>query len=300
MNSGAVRPRGASSLGATLPPEALFVVSAAAQYSGAVVAIGLFDQLAPATVAWLRVLFAAVILIALSRRLALSTWSRHDLVLTAAFGTATAAMNMLFFLAVDRLPLGKGVTIEFIGPIAVAALQTRTRRNAVALSLATLGVVVLGGVELGSDPLGLVYILGASAMWAGYIVAGSRVALADRGLAGLGVGMLIGAAVVAPFGLADAATAFGSPTLLAACAAVGLLSNVVGYGIDQSTLRRVPVRRFSVLLALLPVCAAVFGFVFLAQQPTVLDLAGMALVLAGVVSQERDEIVRHHREASTT
>lgn len=264
------------------------------------IAIGLFDDLAPATVAWLRVLIAGLVVVAISRRFVTASWTRHDVVLTAAFGTATAAMNMLFFLAVDRLPLGKGVTIEFIGPIAVAALRTRTPRNTIALSLATLGVVALGGVELGSDPLGLVYILGASAMWAGYIVVGSRVALADRGLAGLGVGMVIGAVVVAPFGLADAATAFTSPSLLALCAAVGLLSNVVGYGIDQSTLRRVPVRRFSVLLALLPVTAAVFGFVFLSQQPTLLDLAGMALVLAGVVSQERDEIVRHHREVSST
>ena len=300
MKNGATRPRDASSIANALPPEALFVASASAQYGGAVIAIGMFDELSPATVAWLRVLFAAVILLVISRRLVLSSWTRRDLVATAIFGTSTAAMNMLFFLAIDRLPLGKGVTIEFIGPIAVAALQTRTRRNTAALSLAALGVIVLGGVELGSDPLGLVYILAASAMWAGHIVAGSRVALADRGLAGLGVGMLIGAAVVTPFGLADAGTAFGSPGLLAACLVVGLLSNVVGYGIDQTTLRRVPVRRFSVLLALLPVSAAVFGFVFLAQRPTLLDLIGMALVLAGVVSQERDEIVRHHREASAT
>ena len=300
MKHGATRPRDASSLANALPPEALFIASASAQYGGAVIAIGMFDELAPATVAWLRVLFAAVILLVISRRLVRSSWTRRDLVATAIFGTSTAAMNMLFFLAIDRLPLGKGVTIEFIGPIAVAALQTRTRRNTAALSLAAIGVVVLGGVELGSDPLGLVYILAASAMWAGHIVAGSKVALADRGLAGLGVGMLIGAAVVAPFGLADAGTAFGSPGLLATCVVVGLLSNVVGYGIDQTTLRRVPVRRFSVLLALLPVSAAVFGFVFLAQRPTLLDLVGMALVLAGVVSQERDEIVRHHREASAT
>lgn len=209
-------------------------------------------------------------------------------------------MNMLFFLGIDRMPLGKGVTIEFIGPIAVAAWRTRTTRNAGALGLATVGVVVLGGVELGSDPLGLVFILGASAMWATYIVAGSRVALADRGLAGLGIGMLIGAAAVTPFGLADASVALSTPSLLGACILVGLLSNVIGYGIDQTTLRRIPVRRFSLLLALLPVCAALFGFIFLGQIPSVIDLTGMALVLAGVATQERDTIERHQREAATT
>jgi inner membrane transporter RhtA len=81
---------------------------------------------------------------------------------------------------------------------------------------------------------------------------------------------------------------------------VGLLSNAIGYGIDQSTLRRIPIRRFSILLALLPVCAAIFGFVFLSQTPTLIDLCGMTLVLIGVAVQERDQLERHHQEVETT
>jgi inner membrane transporter RhtA len=80
---------------------------------------------------------------------------------------------------------------------------------------------------------------------------------------------------------------------------IGLLSNVIGYGIDQTTLRRIPIRRFSVMLALLPVTAAVFGFIFLSQTPSLLDLAGMTLVLIGVAVQEREVVVRHHSEAQT-
>ena len=271
-----------------------------AQYAGAVIAVDLFTEASPATVAWIRVLSAGLILMAFSARQRHRPWTRHDLAWAGAFGTATALMNLFFYLAIERLPLGKGVTIEFIGPIAVAALRTRTARNTGALALASLGVVVLGGVELGSEPLGLFFIMAASVMWAGYIVMGSRVALGDRGVAGLGIGLLIGGLLITPFSLADAGTVFTTPRILLLCALVGLLSNAIGYGIDQSTLRRIPVRRFSVLLALLPVCAAIFGFVFLQQVPTGIDLIGMAFVLAGVAVQERDTIERHHEEAPTT
>lgn len=281
------------------PPEALFVLSAAAQYTGAVVAVNLFDQLSPATIAWIRVLSAGLVLTALSGRWAKHAWTARDIAWAGVFGTATALMNMFFYLAIDHLPLGKGVTIEFIGPITVAAVMTRSARNTVALGLATVGVVVLGGVELGNEPLGLVFILAASVMWATYIVVGSRVALGNRGVAGLGIGLLVGGLVITPVAAVDASIAFTTPTILLGCVLVGVLSNVVGYGIDQYTLRRIPIRRFSVMLALLPVTAAVFGFVFLQQTPTPLDLLGMTLVLVGVGVQEREVIERHHPEPQT-
>ena len=281
------------------PPEILFLASAAAQYAGAVIAVNLFDELSPATVAWIRVLSAGIILTAISRRQRRVPWTRHDLLWAGAFGIATALMNMFFYLAIDSLPLGKGVTIEFIGPIAVAAIMTRSMRNTYALVLATIGVLVLGGVELGNEPLGLVFILLASVMWAGYIVIGSRVALGDRGVAGLGIGLIVGGIVITPFASVDASTAFSTPSLLFSCILIGLLSNVIGYGIDQTTLRRIPILRFSVMLALLPVTAAVFGFIFLDQTPTAIDLAGMAFVLIGVAVQEREVVVRHQSEVET-
>ena len=282
------------------PPELFFILSAVAQYTGAIIAVHLFDDISPATVAWLRVLSASLILIAFSFRQSLRRWSRRELYWVAAFGTATALMNLFFYLGIDRLPLGKGVTIEFIGPITVAALRTRSVRNTVALLTAAVGVVVLGGVELGNEPLGLLFILAASVMWAGYIVMGSRVALADRGVSGLALGLLFGGIVITPFAAGDAGAAFSSGKILISCILVGLLSNAIGYGIDQSTLRRIPIRRFSIMLALLPVCAAIFGFAFLNQSPSVLDLLGMALVLTGVAVQERDETDRHHEVVETT
>ncbi len=274
----------------TASPEALFVLSATAQYIGAVIAIDLFDRVDPATVAWLRVFGAAVALLLVSGRHLFRPWTRADFVAMTFFGVATALMNTFFYIAIDRLPLGKGVAIEFIGPITVAALRTRSRRNAAALAFAAVGVAVLSGVELSGEPLGLLFIFLASIMWAAYIVIGSRVAQQNRGVSGLGFGLLIGAVVVTPIGAPPSGPVWSSPHLILLCMFVGVMSNAIGYGIDQSVLRRIPVRRFSVLLALLPVTATVVAFIALDQRPSLIDLLGMALVLAGVIVQEREEI----------
>jgi inner membrane transporter RhtA len=275
---------------ATASPEALFVLSATSQYIGAVIAIDLFDRVDPATVAWLRVFGAACALLLVSGRHLLRPWTRADFVSMTVFGVATALMNTFFYLAIDRLPLGKGVAIEFIGPIAVAAARTRSRRNALALLMAAIGVAVLSGVELDGEPLGLLFIFLASIMWATYIVIGSRVAQQNRGVSGLGFGLLIGAVVVTPIGAPSSGPVWSSPHLVFLCMFVGVMSNAIGYGIDQSVLRRIPVRRFSVLLALLPVTATVVAFIALDQRPTAIDLIGMTLVLTGVVVQERDTL----------
>ena len=276
----------------TAPPEALFIVSAIGQYCGAVIAVRLFDDLAPASVAWFRVIGAALVLIAVSiptlRRG--GRWTRDEITAVCLFGISTALMNLFFYLAIEHLDLGKGVAIEFIGPITVAAIRTRTSRNAIALVFAVLGVVILSGIELGNEPVGLFFIFLASAMWAAYIVIGAKVARFDRGVSGLGVGLLIGAIFIAPFGASTSGPAFGAPWILATCFLVGILSNAIGYGIDQYTLRRIPVRRFSILLALLPVTATIFGLVFLDQVPSITDLIGISFVLAVVIVQQRDTL----------
>jgi inner membrane transporter RhtA len=276
----------------TAQPEALFVMSAIAQYIGAVIAVGLFDEVEPQTVAWFRVMGATIALLLVSRGW-WTGWTRAQLASVAMFGIATALMNIFFYLAIDRIDLGKGVTIEFIGPIAVAAATTRTGRNAMALAFAIAGVCVLGGVEIDDgNTAGLAFILIASALWAAYIVIGSNVARVDRGVAGLGLGLAIGTLATTPIGAPWSGPVWVAPSLLASCLLVGVFSNAVGYGIDQFTMRRIPIRRFSLLLALLPVTAALMGWIFLDQPPSPIDLVGIALVLVGVAVQERDEIER--------
>jgi len=271
-----------------LPPEGLFVISAVSQYIGASIAVSVFDRVAPQTVGWLRVVGASVALLLIARPRPRS-WGRERLMGAAVFGIATAAMNLFFYLAIARIDLGKSVAIEFIGPIAVAAATTRSWRNAAALATAVIGVGVLGGVELGDETLGVLFVLAASACWAAYIVIGSRVARVTSGVDGLGIGLAVGALALAPLGAPWSGPVWTSPLLLAACLATGVFSNAIGYGIDQHVLRRVSVRRFSVLLSLLPVTATAIGWVALDQRPGGLDVIGIALVLIAVASQEREQ-----------
>ncbi|MET0909938.1 MAG: EamA family transporter, partial [Ilumatobacteraceae bacterium] len=200
----------------TTQPEALFILSAVAQYIGAAIAVLLFDEVEPQTVAWFRLIGATIALLVVSRGW-WTGWTRRQLVAAGVFGIATALMNTFFYLAIDRVDLGKAVTIEFIGPIAVAAVATRSLRNAVALLFAIGGVVVLGQGEIDGNAIGLLFILLASTMWAVYIVVGSKVAQLDRGVAGLGIGLAIGSLVMTPVGAPWSGPVWASPSLLAAC-----------------------------------------------------------------------------------
>jgi inner membrane transporter RhtA len=257
-----------------VPPELFFVVTAISQYTGAVIAKRLFTEVAPGTVVWFRVLTAALMLVLVTRAWQ-RTWTRQSLRAAAVFGIATAVMNLFFYLAISRINLGIGVAIEFIGPITVAAVRTRTSRNWVALSLAAVGVLLLAGLQFSvGDPLGVLLMLGASACWAGYIVFGSRMAKSGDGAAGLGVG--------------GSPEVFASARLLLLCACVGMFSSAIGYGVDQLIHRRISTRRFAVLSALLPMTAVLAGVLFLDERLHGLDVVGVLLVVAAVLLQERE------------
>jgi inner membrane transporter RhtA len=277
-----------------MSPEAIFVLAGLSQNVGSILAKSLFGEIEPATVAWFRVTFAAIVLLAFSNRQwnprsrTFRHWTRADIIASAVFGIAIAAMNTFFYLGIDRLQFGKGLAIEFIGPVAVAATRRRTKRNTIAVAFVVVGVSLLSGIELGSNALGVVFILCASTMWATYIVVGSRVARQDRGVAGLGVGLLFGGLVLAPFGAPGSGPVFSSLRLLLLCCLVGLLSSVISYSLDQHVMRRIPPHRFALLLALIPVTGAFFAFIALDERLSILDMSGIALVLAGVIYQQRD------------
>ncbi len=274
------RPRAGSQTGSPrVPSELLFVGGALTQYVGSALAVLLFARVDAGGVAWLRVLAAAGALAAW-RRPWRGDWTAGCLRLAATFGVVLAAMNLVFYLAIDRLPLGTTVAIEFIGPVTVAAVGSRTRRDALALALAVLGVALLSGVRLEGSPAGVALALGAGALWAGYVVLGHRVA-AERALRprdGLAVGMLAGAVVLAPFLVGTTGPAWSHPALLAACLGVGILASVVPYALEQLAMTRLPRARFALLLALLPASAALVGAVVLGQVPGLLELAGIGLV----------------------
>ena len=254
-------------------------------YLGAAIAVGLFDHVEPGGVAWLRSLFAAMILVTIARPWRRS-WSRVDLGWTAAFGTVLVSMNACFYAAADVLPLGTAVAIEFIGPVAFAALATRTARNWAAIALAGVGVILLAGVRLDGSARGVGFALAAALLWAGYIALGHRVADRTVGLNGLAVAIAAGTLITSPV-LAPMATGVTDELdWLVAAVAVGILSSAIPYALDQWVLRRVSADRFAVLLAILPATATVIGLISLGQVPSGPETAGIALVTLGVALRE--------------
>ncbi|MFI5608269.1 EamA family transporter [Amycolatopsis sp. NPDC051903] len=259
-------------------------------YAGAAIAVGLFGHGSPAGVAWLRCLGAAVVLLAW-RRPPRAAWRGRRFRLAAAFGVVTAVMNVAFYEALARLPLGTVVALEFAGPVVVAALGSRTRRDLGALVLVAAGVVAIADVRLAGGALGVVFALAAAAAWAGYIVLGKRVAVAGDGIDSLAVGFAAATVVLSPLA-AGTGEMWSSPRMLLLGIGVGVLSTVVPYVLDQLVLRRVGQARFAVLLALLPVTAGVTGYALLAQVPSLPEALGTLAVVAGLVLRGRDDGTR--------
>jgi inner membrane transporter RhtA len=285
----------ASGAVARVPAPLLFVVSGLTLYVGAAVAVGLFDTIGAPAVGWWRIVLSALVLLAW-RRPWRRRWSRRELAWAAAFGVALSAMNVVFYVGIDHLPLGVAVALEFCGPVAVAAVTGRGWAERGAILVAAGGVVLLAGVTLESGLprqdviIGLAAIGAAAVCWAGYIVLGKRVAGAGSGLDSLAVGMAAGALVFAPvFGHTVGDVVLG-PRMLLFLLVVAVCSSVVPYVLDQLVLRRVGTAAFSVLTALLPATAVVVGAVVLRQIPTWPELAGLALVSGAIAMTARARV----------
>ncbi|MBO9568280.1 MAG: EamA family transporter [Cellulomonas iranensis] len=275
-----------------MPAPALFVVSGLTQYLGAAVAVGLFAVLPAGTVAWLRVAVAGVLLLAWRRPWRVrALWEPRRLAVTVLFGVVLATMNVAFYVAIEHLPLGTAVALEFLGPVAVAAVTGSGWRERAAIGVAAVGVVLLAGVSLDTGPgavTGLVAIGVAAACWAGYIVLGRRVARAGTpGASGLAVAMAAGGLVLAPFLAGGAGPVLHDARLALLVVVIAVCSSVVPYALEQVVLRRVSAATFAVLLALLPATAAVVGAVVLRQLPHGLELVGLVLVSGAIALTAR-------------
>jgi inner membrane transporter RhtA len=274
-----------------LPPHAYFVGSAVFHYLGPAFAVLLFARVDVLGVAWLRIAAAAAVFAVWRRpwRLyaGLDERSRSTFI---AWGAVLALMNVCFYLAIDRLPLGTVAAIEFLPVIALAALGTRTWRNAAALALAVGGVYLLTDVRLEGEPLGVALALANAVLFAAYIVLGHRVAQGEQvsGIDGLAASMLIALVVVTPIGGWEALAAFTDPIALAAGVGVGIASSVIPYVCDQLAMARLARSTYALLVALLPATATVIGILVLGQVPTAVEVAGIVFVVGGVaVHRER-------------
>ncbi len=233
---------------------------------GAAVAIDLFSEIGAAGVVFVRAIVSAILLAVIWRPGVRTIRENPRLLLV--FGGALAGMNLCFYEAIDRIPLGVAVTLEFIGPLTVALITSRRRLDWIWAGLAAVGIVMLtGGIGgEGLDPVGVVLALAAGFFWGSYILIGKRMGRAFSGGKGLAVAMAVSAVLTAPFGIVDGGTGLLEPEVLLIGLAVGALSSALPFTLELEAMRRLPSSVFGVMMSLEPAVAAAVGMVMLGQQ----------------------------------
>lgn len=269
----------------TLPPQLFIVASAVVQYIGAGIAVYAFSVMSPEGVAWWRLFVGAVVLSAW-RKPWRARLSSKDLMRSAIFGAVLGGMNICFYEAIARLPLGTAVSLEFLGPVAVAVIRGQGWASRVAAVLACAGVVSIGGLGLdlhdSESLIGVVWVLGAALAWAFYILLGQKIASQRSAVTNLALGCVAGAVIYLPFAGVDGVAAFTDWHLLVAVIAVGLLSSVLPFTLEALAMTRLTAATFALFTAMLPATSAVVGALMLHQVPGVWELAGLALISVAV------------------
>lgn len=269
-------PTSTSARGAAL----LVLVSIVSVQGGAALATTLFDSVGSVGAVLLRAFFGALALLALTRGAPLRArvWPHRDVLL---LGVSVAAVNLLFYAALERLPLGITVTLEFVGPLGVAVFGSRRWRDLLWVALAAAGIVLLsdgaGGEDI--DPVGVALALSAGLFWAAYIVQSARVGRLGPGAAGATMAAVISTVLVLPFGLAAGGSELFDPEVLAVGAAVGVLSTAIPYAFEIEALRRLPQAVFGVMMSLEPAVAAAIGFLALSQGLEPAEAVAIGLVV---------------------
>jgi inner membrane transporter RhtA len=262
----------------------LLVLGAATSVqAGASVAKSLFPTLGPPGVVWLRLLFGSIALWVVARpQLRSRPW--HELRLIAALGIVLVTMNVSFYESIDRLPLGIAVTVEFLGPLAVATIGSRRRLDLLWVALAGVGVALLAeGASSDVHALGLALAAIAGLCWALYITVSVPIGRLFPGASGLAPAMLLGALLITPWGIASAGSGLRDPQVLGAAVGVGLLSSALPWSMELEALRRLPTNVFGVVLALEPVIAALMGWLFLHEHLGARSWAAIAFVVTASV-----------------
>ena len=249
---------------------------------GAAAATTLFDDIGPGGTVFYRLLFAALLL-ALIWRPRVRGHSPEALKPAVLFGVALAGMNLCFYTALDRIPLGVAVTLEFVGPLGVALAASRRRSDLAWVGLAAVGIVLLAGPAGSPDAVGVVLALAAGGFWGAYILLSARVGREFPGGQGLALAMIVAAALMFLPGAGFGGEKLLQPGVIAVGAAVAVLSSVIPYSFELEALRRLPVGVFGVLMSLEPAVAALVGLVALDQGLSPLEAAGIALVVAASV-----------------
>ncbi|MBL1079968.1 EamA family transporter [Nocardia sp. 2] len=268
-----------------MPPTALVMGGIVSVQLGAAFAKQLFGSIGPAGAVGLRLGFAGIVLLVVWRS-ALRV-DRRAIPVVLAYGAVLGSMNLCFYEAIDRIPLGMAVTIEFLGPLAVALAGSRKWIDPVWALLAFGGVVLLTQADGDVSMTGVLLALAAGAFWAAYILLSAKLGERTSGGGGLALAMAFGGLLIAPIGIAEAGSALLDPAVLAVGFAVALLSSVVPYSLELEALRRIPPRVFGVLMSLEPAVAALAGLLVLGQVLGFGQWAGVVCVVAASAGATR-------------
>lgn len=247
---------------------------------GAALSSSAISTYGPAGASWLRLAFAAIIL-ALVVRPRIVSYNRAQWTSALVLGSTTALMTMSFFAAIERIPLGLAVAIDFLGPLSVATIGYGLSRRLLWPLIAALGVLALAhdGEGWVGNSGGILFALGAGTGWAIYIVLTKKIGASFKGLEGLSISLMVAALVATPFGFAGAVPKLDAYGLVE-MAGLAILVPLLPYTLELIALRRMPTASFGILMSLEPAIAALAGFIILAQPMTLLQMAGTALVVA--------------------
>lgn len=261
------------------PPTLMVVTSIISVQVGATVAKGLFGQIGPTSMVWLRLVTSALIFLLVARPVVTGRDARAWRA-ALGLGLCLTTMNWCIYQAFARIPLGMAVTIEFLGPLTVAAVMSRRRRDLLWVLLAGLGVGLLGFSPHGLTWSGIAFALVAGVAWAGYIIFTGHTGREWPGLTGLTVASLFGALLLAPPAVLEGGAGLWQPHILLIGASVGLLSSVIPYGLELIALRTMQPRVFGVLMSLEPAAAAIAALILLSEALTSLQWSAIGCVVA--------------------
>jgi inner membrane transporter RhtA len=272
---------------ARAPSPVLVIGAIASVQFGSALAATVFDRVGPAGAVTLRLVVASVVLMAIWRP-RIRSRSAGELRLAFALGVVLAAMNLSFYEALDRIPLGIAVTLEFVGPLGLAVVGSRRPIDLLWAALAVAGILALtrGGTSHLSA-LGIGFALLAGCLWATYILLQARVGRAFPGATGLALAMCVGSVVALPFGIAQAGSNLLAPGPLAIGCAVGVLSSALPYTLELEALRRIAPPVFGILMSLEPGMAALAGLIILGQNLEARAVVGIALVVLASIGASR-------------
>lgn len=262
-----------------IPPLPAVLLSIISVQAGAAIAKGLFPALGATGTASVRIGLSAIILVGAYRpnfkRFTAKQWKA-----VIPYGISLGLMNVIFYMAIERIPLGLGVTLEFIGPLLLAVSGSKRILDFFWVFLAAIGIAFIAPWnEKGIDLIGASLALLAGGFWAGYILLGGRIAKIMDGEQAVAVGMIFAAIVVVPFGFGSGGLSNFTPIMILSGGALALLSSAIPFTLEIGALKKLPARTFSILMSLEPAAAALFGLVFLKEHLTLHQWLAVTFVI---------------------